>query len=230
MGKEEVKLTDEDIIEYNLQILPKVKDIEPTYSIVARARNYNIKGGENIEIDIYLTGLGNPTANKLVLVWSSTNIIDASRQGVATYAIKAVPMKLKGRDMIAPVAGKGSIDHFTLGPDGVTIHLNEGYFLPVPKYKEPNMPQIVGERVHEGHPPISISLPTLRKAKSGNYKIDIVLTYKYQEVIKQASNTVEFRITSRWDRNQGWILTAGAVIAFISLILLVINIWFPIGG
>jgi len=227
------ELTKDDIIEYNLQMLPKVKDVEPTYSIVTRARNHNIKGGDSIEIDIYLTGLGIPAANKLVLVWSSPSIIDATSPGVSKYTIQEVTKKLNGKDMIAPVAGGEYIDRFKLGPDGITIHLNKGYFLPVPKYEEIYMPQIVGERIHEGYPPISISLKTLRKAKSGNYKINIVLTYRYQSIFKQASDKVEFRITNWWDRNQRWVGIAGivsAIIAFILLLLTFLNIFGFIGG
>ncbi|MBA7618660.1 hypothetical protein ES703_25990 [subsurface metagenome] len=230
MKPSDSELTNDDIIEYNLQLLPKVKNIEPTYSIVTRARNYNIKGGDSIEIDIYLTGLGIPAANKLVIVWSSPNIIDASSPGVATYSIQEATKRLNGKNMIAPVAGKEFIDHYKLDPNGVTIHLNKGYFLPVPKYEAIHMPQIVGERIHEGYPPISISLKTLRKAKSGDYKIDSTLTYIYHNITKQASDKVEFRITNWWDRNQWWVITLGSIIAFILLVLTVINIWFPIAG
>lgn len=229
MGKNDIKLSAEDIVEYNRELLPKVKDLEPVYSIVVRARNHNIKGGDNIEIDTYLTGLGIPEYNKLVLLWSSPNVIDTSSPGVATYCIQEAK-SLNGRGMIAPLAGSKFVGQHKLDPNGITIHFNEAYFLPVPKYKHPNMPQIVGEMVHSGYHPLSISLKTLKKAKSGDYKIDLTLTYKHKNTLKQASSTVEFRITSWWDRNQWWIITSGAVIAFISLILLVINIWLPIGG
>ena len=152
MGKE---LSDKDVIEYNLQVLPTVKDIEPTYSIVARARNYSIRGGDNIEIDIYLTGLGIPEENKLVLLWSSPNIIDTSSKGVLTSCIKFSPAKLKGKDTIVPVSGKSYVDHFDLDPNGVTVHLNNGYFLPVPKFSVSNgkqalMAEMMAEKQFDG--------------------------------------------------------------------------------
>jgi hypothetical protein len=230
MEGEDTKLTKNDIIEYNEKMLPPLKDMEPIYSIVTRARNYNIKGGDSIEIDIYLTGLGIPETNKLVLLWSSPNIIDASSPGVATYCIREAHVKLNGKDMTAPVAGEEYIQHSELDPNGIMFHLSRGYFLPVPKYKHPQIPQIVGERIHKGYPPMSISLKTLKEAKSGDYKIDLTLTYSYKKTIKQTSDKVEFRITSWWDRHQWWILTAGSIIAFILLMLTVVNIWFPIGG
>ncbi len=151
-------LTDDDIIEYNREVLPRVKNIEPIYSIVARARSHNIKGGENIDIDIYLTGQGIPNANKLVLLWSSPDVIDDSRPGVATYCIGEVTKKLNGKDMAVPVAGRNYIAHQELDLNGIVLHLSRGYFLPVPKYKNLDMPLIVGERCHSGYHPISISL------------------------------------------------------------------------
>jgi len=229
MKRPDTKLTKDDIIEYNLQVLPKVKDIEPTYSIVTRARNYNIKEGDSIEIDIYLTGSGIPEGNKLVLVWSSPNIIDPSSPGIAKYIIMEFKTKLNGKDMVVPLTEEEE-QRTELSPDGIIFELPEAFFLPVPKSEERLIPQVMAERNSAGYPPISISLKTLRKAKSGNYKIDIVLTYRYQNVFKQASDKVEFRITNWWDRHQWKVITAGAIIAFFSLILLVINIWFPVGS
>ena len=229
MKRPDTKLKPNDIKEYKLQVLPKVKDIEPTYSIVARARNYDIKGGDNIDIDIYLTGSGIPEANKLVLVWSSPEILDASKPGIATTNIIEFRTKVNGEDVIVPLTTEKE-QCIELSPDGNIFELPKTFFSPVPKSEERLIPQIMGERISAGYPPFSISLKTLKKAKTGKYKVDIVLTYMHQKVMKQTSNSVEFRITNWWDRKQGWILTAGAVIAFISLILLVFNIWFPIGG
>lgn len=230
MKRPDIKLTKDDIIEYNLLLLPKVKDIEPNYSIVTRARNYDMKGGDSIEIDIYLTGLGIPEANKLILVWSSPNIIDASSPGVATYCIREpILKKLNDKDMIVPVASDQLVDHVELGPAGVILNLLKAYFLPVPKSKEQFAPQVMAERNSAGYPPISISLKTLRKAKSGNYKIDIVLTYRYRKSVKQASDEVKFHITSWWDRNRAWVVTTGTVIAFVLLVLTFLNIWGFIG-
>jgi len=232
MGKE---LSDKDVIEYNEKILPSVKDREPLYSIATRPRNYSVKRGDNVEIDIYLTGLGIPDEGKIFILFSSPNIIDVASKGVLTSCIQFSPKKLKGKDTITPVSGEKYVERFDLDPNGVTIHLNKGYFLPVPKLPivsrgQPLMAEVMAEKQFDGYDPISVSLKTLSKAKSGDYKIDIALTYRYKSTLKQASKTVDFRITSWWDRNQWWILTAGAIIALISLILLAINIFLPIGG
>lgn len=225
MKRPDTKLTNNDIIEYKRKVLPKVKDMEPIYSIVTRARNYNIKGGESIEIEIYLTGSGIPQANKLVLVWSSPNVIDASSPGIATTIIKGYPTKVNGEDITVPLATEEE-QRIELSPDGIIFELPEAFFLPVPKGEERLIPQIMAERNFAGYPPLSISLKTLNKAKSGDYKIDIALTYRYQNIFKQASDKVEFRITNLWDRNHWWILPASVIIAFISLLVVAFfNTW-----
>jgi len=233
MKQPDIKLTKDDIIEYNEKIVPLCKDIEPIYSLVTRARNHNIKGGDNIEIDIYLTGLGIPDANKLVLVWSSPNIIDNSSPGVATYCIREFRKKLNGKDMVVPVTSEELTDHIELGPAGIILYLLKAFFLPVPKSEELVMPQIMAERNSAGYHPMSISLKTLKKAKPGNYKIDITLTYKYRNIVKQASDKVEFHITNWWDRNQRRVGIAGivsAIFAFILLLLTFLNIFSSIGS
>ncbi len=226
----DITMNDNDIIEYNRKVLPRVKDLEPTYSIIARARSHDIKGGDNIDIDIYLTGQGIPEANKLVLLWSSHNIIDVSSPGVATYCIEQVTKKLNSKVMAVPVAGKNYITHRELDPNGLALFLSRGYFLPAPKQENIDLPLIMGERCHSGYHPISISLKTLRKAKSGDYEIDVNLTYTYKNITKQGSNKVKFHITSWWDRNGARVITAGTIIAFILLVLTFLNVWGFIGS
>jgi len=227
MEPKDITLSDDNIKEYNDKVLPSINKIEPAYSVVARATTYNIKGGQNIEIGVYLTGLGIPDANKLVLIWSSPDIIDTSSKGIFTYCIKVVEKDLDNKKMIAPIAGTKFIEHNELNPYGITVFLNKGYFLPYPKFPIPKgdellTPSIIAEGTPHGYAPVSISLKTSRKAKAGEYEINVVFTYRFKNVIKQSPDKVKFHISSWWDRNQWWIITAGTIIAFILLVLTVI--------
>ena len=230
-----MEITDDDIIAYNDKILPLLKDKEPLYSIVARVRNHNIKSGDNVEVDIYLTGLGIPDASKLLFLLSSPNILDTSSPGITMSCIKLSLEKLDNKDMVFPVAGEQYVDRLKLDPNGLTYHLNKSYFLPLPESTVPNeeqlfMPDVMAEKQFAGYDPISASLETLKKAKPGDYEINVTLTYTYQNIVKQASDKVEFHITNWWDRNQGWVTTAGMIIAFILLMLTFLKIWGVIGG
>jgi len=223
---EKEKFTPDEMVEYNAEILPLVQNLEPIYSIVARARSHRIKGGDDIVIDIHLSGVGNLDANKFIFLWSSPNVIDSSKLGDCTYCTKVFEGKIGGKDVTFPLADEESY-HLKLDATGTMLNLNKGFFLPwpilpPPKGTQPDLPIIVAERDSKGRCPISISLKTLRKAKPGDYTVDLVFTYRHHNIVKQASDKVEFHVTSWWDRNQWWIITAGSVIAFILLVLTVI--------
>lgn len=223
---EKTEFTQDDMIKYNAEILPLVKDLEPIYSIVARARSHRIKGGDDIIIDIHLTGVGIPDANKFIFLWSSPNVVDSSKEGDCVWCTKVFNKKIGGKDMSFPLADEESY-HLKLDATGTMLNLHKGFFmpwpiLPPPKGTQPDLPIIVAERDSKGRCPISISLRTLRKAKPGDYTVDLVFTYRHHNIVKQASDKVDFHITSWWDRNQWWIITTGSVAAFILLVLTVI--------
>ena len=92
----------EDIIKYNDGVLPLVKKLEPIYSIVARARSYRIKGEDDIIIDIHLTGLGIPDANKFIFLWSSPNVIDTSKEGDCVWCTSCLHRKRPYRGVTTP--------------------------------------------------------------------------------------------------------------------------------
>jgi hypothetical protein len=117
--------------------------------------------------------------------------------------------------------------HLKLDATGTMLYLHEGFFMPWPilpplEGTQSSSPINVAERDSQGRCPISISLRTLRKAKPGDYSVDLVFTYRHHNIVKQASDKIEFHITSWWDRNQWWIITAGSVIAFVLLVLTVV--------
>ncbi|MGB5926365.1 MAG: hypothetical protein WBH01_09815 [Dehalococcoidia bacterium] len=218
--------TKDDMIKYNNEILPLVQNLEPIYSIVARARSHRIKGGDDIVIDIHLTGTGIPDGNKLICLWSSPNVIDSSKEGDCVGCAGVYYEKIDGRDISFPIIS-GELFRVKLHENGVMLNLNNGNFLPAPVPPPPqrtqsDLPINVAETQTDGRYPISISLRTLSTAQPGYYSVDLVFTYKYGSIVKQAYDKVEFQITSRWDRNQGWIITAGSVIAFILLVLTVV--------
>jgi len=222
-----IKFTRDDIIKYNREVLPSVKDIEPIYSIVTRARRQRIKGGEDIQLDIYLSGLGIPDANKCFLSWSSPDIVDTSSVGRCTHCTKLVTQKKNGKELLFPIASKDNVEHGELDPNGLWVSFTKAHFLPRPTLPigekgETELPMIMAElTTTDVGPALSISLKTLRKAKSGDYAIDAIFTYKFRNILRQASDRVTFHVTSWWDRNEALILTVGSVAAFILLVVTV---------
>jgi hypothetical protein len=134
--------------------------------------------------------------------------------------------KIGGKDMSFPLTDEESI-HLKLDATGTMLYLHEGFFMPWPILPSPegaqsSLPINLAEIDSQGRCPISISLRTLRKAKPGDYSVDFVFTYRRHNIVRQASDKIEFHITSWWDRNQWWIITAGSVIAFVLLVLTVV--------
>jgi hypothetical protein len=215
------KISEKDINNYQKEIKDYYQKVEPVYSIIARPLSYAIKGGEDIQISVFLTGLGLPDSNKLVLSWASPRIIDSSSAGNATSCIKTATSRDKeGRRTFYPLVGDEYIETVELEKNGITIFLNHGYFLLVPGLSAPfeenlSMCSVMAEKVYNNNPPTIICLKTLSNAESGDYEIDVTLTYTYKNVAKQATAKVTIHITSWWDRHQWWILTAGAIITFI---------------
>ena len=221
---------DPQIIEYNDRTLPALKDKEPQYTVVSRLRRSQIKPGGDIEVDIYFTGAGIPDASKLYLGWLAPDVISAKDTGQATWCIQLSDIQYETRDLMFPATGGGYCLSHELAPNGVTISLNKAFFMPSLESSQPEdddsyMPQVVAERSHDGHHPFSVSLKTLKNARRGDYRIDIVLTYSRGNTVKQACDKVEYHVTDWWDRNQGWVTAAGTAIAFIVLILTAIGTW-----
>ena len=115
MVKEKLTKAEADMIKYNDEILPLVKNLEPIYSIVARARSHKIEGGDDIIIDIHLTGTGIPDGNKLICLWSSPNVIDSSKEGDCVWSAGVLYKKIDGRDMSFPIINiSGELSHMKL--------------------------------------------------------------------------------------------------------------------
>jgi len=225
-----MEISDESVIEYNEKVLVPVKAKEPLYSIIARPRNYNVRPGDMVEIDIYITGLGIPDNHKLFVVFSSPNVIDSNSMGTVTSCIQLSLKKLKGKDTVFPVAGREYMEEHQLDPNGITIHLPNAYFLPWPNPRvsmqseeKTLMTEIMAEKQFDGCDPISLSFRTLKAAKSGSYEIYFALTYEYQNVMKQASHKTEFHITSWWDRHQAKVFIVSAVVSFVLIVLTYIS-------
>lgn len=103
--------------------------------------------------------------------------------------------------------------------------MNKGYFLQTPSrpYKEPSISElnrVMSESVWENEPPILLSINISKDAPSGDNDITFAFTYGDEQNLKQDFKTVPFHITSKWERNQGWVLSVGVAIAFFSLLII----------
>jgi len=150
---------------------------EPNFELVSILSTPNIDPGETIKINYYFSGIGIPVGHpidhgKLYVnfsgiepsdnikiehgvqgFWSDDGSIYKVKKGESAHQVKELPENASN----------------------VTYGLNESYFLPHEpdegEVSEDNIPPINGEFDFDGHPPISIKVPTSIDQDSGDYRI-----------------------------------------------------------
>jgi len=169
------------------------------YSIIPRLRTPAVDPGEQIEIEVYLVGYGTPEQNKLHVAYSSPYVISEENSGELVSSIKVSKDETTGE--VQPVSGKGYLDHYKCDKIGVTVVLNEGYFLLVPESSsQGGFPRVMSELSWDGYPPILVRLNTAKKARAGDHDIYLSLTYGDEQQVLQDQKRVTFHINSWWDR------------------------------
>jgi hypothetical protein len=197
------------------------------YSIVSRNRTPRINPGGKVEIEIFLSGYGMPENNKLYIQWSSPYIINRKDVGILTSCIAFIEDRTTGKTQ--PAAGNKFADSpdnppLRLLPTGATIILNRGYFSDDPVFSKDKgaskskLVPIMAESSWDDLPPLYLKLNTAKDAPSGDYDISFIFTYGDSQNLLQDYKLVQFHITSWWERNQGWVVPIGVVIAFFSFI------------
>jgi len=193
------------------------------YSLIPRLRIPNIKGGEPIELEIYITGYGNIVkSHKLQITYSSSNVFaknDEGKVGYIEYCIK-VAKNQEGK-IIAVLSGNKeykdentnemikAIHSNPLDYIGTTVFLHEGHFMSrneVMKLSGKEVDEkdlrILGETTHDGHPPILLHFNTLNNATPGDYNIYLTLFYSDESDLKMDQKIVTFHINHWIEQHQ----------------------------
>jgi hypothetical protein len=178
------------------------------YSLVIRNTTPTIKAGETLEIEVFISGYGIPSKNKLNIFWTSPYVIDPNNPGTIEI---------------------GGYKPIGLDPNGfITVLPSEIFSIstiikPPPDY---GLPLVRSETSLSGKYPILLKLNTSKTAPSGDYDITFVFTYSDNQSMYQSYETTQFHISSLWERNQLWITITAASIAFVSLIITTtVGIW-----
>jgi len=205
--------------------------MKSSFVIVPRLITPSISSNDKIKIDIFFSGYGKIKEHKIVMSYSSENLINEEDPGILQFRI-----------------GKSTLDNKDVGiPDfdntrtipldktGKTIRGADGIFLPVPNRQNLAEPisQIMGEVItgKEGSldlAPIHIEINTHKKTASGDHKIDFILTYKDEEdEIATDHQQLTIHVKNKMER-YGWkIAIAGAIVGLVSLIISAISNLLP---
>jgi len=200
------------------------------YSIVTRNRSPRVNPGGKVEIEIFLSGHGVPDKNKLNIQWSSPYIINKKDPGNVILCLGSIDDKTgkpsKTLELPRPIDKIGMI-----------ISLNKLVFKEMPSLArkgdkeaiETELRPVVSEYAWNEttggfDPPILLKVNIAEDVPQGDYDISFTFTYGNEQNLSQDHKSVQFHITSWWERNQGWVTPIGVSIAFISLLIATIGI------
>lgn len=218
------------------------------YTLLPRIRRPRICKGENIEIEVYITGYGERIVdNKLHISYSSPKLLKIDNEGKVGI-IESCIKTLKTKDIITGVitgdvtfknkkTGKieKAFEQVKLDPTGMTITLNEGYFI---SYRELN--ELVGKEVdindkryvaevkYDNHPPILISINTDSNAPPGDYIITLSLFYKDKNTVKIDQKHIPVHINTYIEQHQKKIQAIGISIGLAAFITGLIETYYTI--
>jgi hypothetical protein len=194
--------------------------LKASYVLIPKLLTPIIDPGEQIEIEIYLTGSGELAANKLVIILSSKHLVNHTEPGKIQFSM--------GIETIDETTGEGFLitgDELTnsgqgshdLNVTGLTIRVSEAYFH---KSSEDDMPgylnQIYGEGTFDDVAPFVLTINTREKIPKGDYSIDMAFTYSDRDSQEMTTDhkVVTVHVTDFIEKHS-MILSLGAIIGTI---------------
>ena len=220
-----------DDIDKNRPRAGEFADKPGTYKLVARSNRQLLDPGEDLWIEVFITGYGNIQAAKLVSSPDKESI--SGKESKVWFNLRETEGK--------PHFG-GTEKEF--GEDGVTIDLGSGG-LKLPKWDRSTLfvdvskgptPLILTERIlrHTNNPsnaPVTINLKLSKNARPGQHSLNLVLTYYNGECWCSSETTFHFVVRNFYQRHEirlwklGFFATlTGLSIGFFS-ILMTYGVW-----
>lgn len=216
----------ERLDQFKKQLVSEI-DEPPVYEIVPVLETTSISPGEEIKLNLYLTGKGMPTKSKVSVNYAGIPV-DTSRNGRVEFSIHA---GVSGEDF-ATVSGENFVSE-TSFPDheigAFVTGLNPLYFTDNPEAKEElqeyHFSPTMAETEHGGVPPIKIIIPTRESIDPGTYKITSSLVYERNDVTPSVTKqAVEVEVQDWVDRNRRQLRKAAIAIASIAVLVSIIQI------
>jgi len=177
-------------------LIPKITEVDP---------------GDQIEIEMFLSGYGKITRNKLRIFYSP-DLVDKENPGVIVSSIASARDKT-GR-FLQPVSGEKYLTSHDLTRDGVYIIMEEGNFADHPQIKNIPIlgyPPIMSEYKWGSHPPLLLKLNTSEKTPSGDYEIFVIFTYSDGTDVCAEKTSISIHVRSSIERHQ-WKMAITAII------------------
>lgn len=189
--------------------------MESSFRVTPILKTPNINKGDEIKIDLFISGYGNVNECKLHVQYSHPELINEDHPGKVEYSIRDV-----GNEVVSGREHLYSIEGEHMSPVGFTSLLPDGFFADDPTItSSTKMSRIMAERSHDGYPPVSLTLNTKEDVPPGNYAISVTITFEEESEIKQHQKEVVVHINNIREKHMDKI----EIIAVISGVAVVMN-------
>lgn len=210
----------------------------PRYTIIPIVQTPKVNPGEEVEIELQISGYGKVERNKLHLTHNQPNVIDENEAGEISFLIGG-SVDQANNELTEFVAGEDALENIDdveenlrdaaysaeLTQGGVTIIVNEVGFVDDPDWDLPeieyDLPRTVLERTYNGLNPVKFKYNISNNANPGDYSIFATFTYYDGENINQSHKEITFHINNKREQLEpyySYALVTGGVTALISLL------------
>jgi len=219
-----------------------------SFYLTPRIRNPRINRGEVIEIDVFITGVGDaPTDVKLNTSYPAS-ILRTDEKGYVGFVQTCVIVQKDRNNKIVGIAtgdtklkdsqtGEmvSAIQKFPQSETGSSFSLNEGFFISSQiiyqlqgKKIDVRDKRIMGESTWDGYPPIYIKLNTSTDALSGDHDIQLTLFFHEGNTIQSNQRAVVVHIKSGIEQHQRSLQWGAVIIGVIALLSGLIQTYYTI--
>ncbi|MDX5990280.1 hypothetical protein E6P09_17240 (plasmid) [Haloferax mediterranei ATCC 33500] len=188
--------------------------MKPSYQIVPVIQTPEIDPGGPVKISIFISGFGDVDKNKLYVNHYHEEIIDEENPGTLRYCIHDAHDKESG-EYSQPASGEDYLCTHQLDAVSVYLNLAKSYFVGDSRnlHSERALPHSVAEQTHDQLAPLEYELNTKDDARPGNYDITFSLSYTYEDMAMQDTQTVVVHVNNWKEAHQTKLEIVGTILA-----------------
>jgi hypothetical protein len=171
--------------------------LKASYVLIPKLLTPVIDARKQIEVEIYLTGSGPVSANKLSIILSSKYLVNPGQPGTIESCIATERNNETGESRV--VTGKSVVETLgshALNETGTVTTVVESFFQEITTERgQGTLNTIYGEGNYDGLAPFVLRINTRKKIPKGDYTIDITFTYSDGQEMATDFEAVKVHVT-----------------------------------
>lgn len=195
----------------------KARDAERTgsYGLAVRLSTTVVDPGETLTLEVYISGYGQIQGSKLVFYPSPAIVARGSScrfglgppdgEGLACFGFQKTDLDPLGNTIVF------GVEPLSLGAERPTMYVDAR------PAGDPHQISTETKSLPTNCAPVQVELVTRSDARPGMYSVQFLFTYFNGSAWANSSETVQFSVRSVYQRYEGWIWRAGAVVTVIAI-------------